>query len=161
MVAIGYTDNEVSEDQHRHRSSFIVHHSLQVHLLDFPSLSPVSKSVKLEGELFDATFGSATVSLACTVSATCLPPQQLVVVSSTRIAVYTIPGLSSEPTCNGASGQLTHSKSDKGTAKVAADNVPLPPLELVKILEKPRLPNLAQGSTVSFRAARYSLRHVS
>ena len=70
-----------------------------------------------------------------------------------------IPALSS--TSNGAPGRPTRSKSDKGKAKVAAGNAPLPPLELVKILEKPKLPNLAEGSNVSFRAARYSPYHVS
>jgi len=114
MAAIGSTDNEI-------------------HLLNFPSLSPVSKSIKLEGELFDATFGAAT----------------LVAVSSTQITVYTIPALS---TSNGAPGKPTQSTLSKGKAK---DAVSLPTLELVKALEKPQLPSLAQGSTVSFRAARY------
>ena len=62
------------------------------------------------------------------------------------------------PTSNGAPGR---SKSSKGKAKIAANNVPLPPLELIKILEKPNLPNLAEGSNVSFRAARYSPYRVS
>jgi hypothetical protein len=59
MAAIGSTDNEVSKDRivGPRRSP-----PLQIHLLNFPSLSPVSKSIKLEGELFDATFGAATVS---------------------------------------------------------------------------------------------------
>ena len=83
----------------------------------------------------------------------CLPSHQLVAVSSTQIAVYTIPTLSPEPTSNGAPGRLNRSKSGKGKAKDAAA---LPTLELVKTLEKPSLPNLAQGSTVSFRAARYT-----
>ena len=68
-----------------------------------------------------------------------------------------IPALSSAS--NGAPGRLSRSKSAKGKAKVAADN--LPALELIKILEKPKLPNLAQGSNASFRAARYSPDHVS
>src|SRR5258706_4227655 len=68
-----------------------------------------------------------------------------------------IPALSSAS--NGAPGRLNHSKSPKGKAKVAADK--LPALELIKILGKPKLPNLAQGSNASFRAARYSSYHVS
>lgn len=67
-----------------------------------------------------------------------------------------IPALSSAS--NGAPGRLKHAKSAKGKAKVAADS--LPALELIKILEKPNLPSLAQGSNASFRAARYSPYHV-
>lgn len=89
-----------------------------------------------------------------------LTPHQLVTVSSTQIAVYTIPAVSSEPTSNGAPGRPTHPKSNTSKAKAATDNVSLPPLELIKILEKPILPNLTQGSTVSFRAARYKPYHV-
>ena len=87
----------------------------------------------------------------------CLPSHQIVAVSSTQIAVYTIPALSTEPTSNGAPGRLIRPKSNKDKAKV----VSLPTLDLIKILEKPSLPNLAQGSTVSFRAARYSLLHLA
>ena len=86
----------------------------------------------------------------------CLPSHQLVAVSSTQIAVYAIPALSPEPTSNGAPGRLNRSKSGKGKAKDAADAVSLPKLELIKTLEKPSLPNLARGSAVSFRAARYT-----
>ena len=86
----------------------------------------------------------------------CLPPYQLVAVSSTQIAVYTIPAPSAERTSSGAPGRSTRSKSGKGKKKDTIDTIPLPTLELIKALEKPKLPNLAQGSTVSFRAARYS-----
>jgi prolactin regulatory element-binding protein len=87
-------------------------------------------------------------------STICLPSHQLVAVSSTQITVYTIPALS---TSNGAPGKPTQSKLSKGKVK---DAVSLPTLELVKALEKPQLPSLAQGSTVSFRAARYSYHRV-